>query len=167
MPIGGSAILSPCGQYRYRLEREVAPFGRVAAIVMVNPSTATAETDDHTISKWIGFSRPLGLRKLVVGNKFAFRATDVSELGTAADPIGLDNDKHLEQIMRDADVHIVAWGTLGKLPKRLRTRWWAIIDIAAHVGCPLYCLGIAKDKHPLHPLMLSYKTPLREWSSPP
>lgn len=49
-----SAIISPCGKYRYRLERE-GPGEGATAIIMVNPSTADAENDDRTISKLRGF----------------------------------------------------------------------------------------------------------------
>ncbi len=43
-----SAILSPCGRYRYRLEREVQADGRVFAYFGINPSTADADLDDAT-----------------------------------------------------------------------------------------------------------------------
>lgn len=161
-----SAILSACGSYRFRLERSVQPFGKVAAGFMVNPSRADAKTDDHTIRKWFGFSRVLHFRRFIIGNKFAFRATDVNALKTAADPIGPGNDQHIEQIMRDADVHIVAWGPLAKLPKHLRKRWLDIVLTAELIGCPLYCFGTAQDGQPLHPLTLGYDSPLQLWTPP-
>lgn len=162
-----SAILSdePVPLYRYRLERDTGQGGKTAAVIMVNPSTADAEVDDATIRKFIGFSQRLGIGRFIVGNKFALRATDVSELKTARDPIGPMNDAHLEQIMRDADLHIVAWGSLAKLAKPMRERWKRIVDIARHhVGCPLYCLGTTQDGQPRHPLMLAYDTPLELWT---
>lgn len=44
---GRTAVLSPCGRYRYRLDDPVdgGPRGRVVW-VMLNPSKADAETDD-------------------------------------------------------------------------------------------------------------------------
>jgi hypothetical protein len=161
-----SALLSDCGQYRLRLERAIGA-GKVAAGIMVNPSTADAHDDDQTINKWYGFSRRLGFGRFIIGNKFAYRAADVRELRGIEDPIGPENDKHLEQIMRDADVHIVAWGPLSKLPKALRSRWVDIVAIADRVGCPLYCWGTAQDGHPRHPLMLAYSTPLVRWPIDP
>lgn len=161
-----SAVISDCARYRYRLERATGHPGKTAAIIAVNPSIADAELDDHTIRKLTGFSGRLGVSRFIVGNKFAWRATAVGELKTCADPIGPDNDRHLEQIMRDADLHIVAWGALGKLPISLRSRWRAVVRIAAHVGCPLHCLGTTDDGHPRHPLMLPYDTPLVEWWEP-
>jgi hypothetical protein len=43
-----SAIISMCGQYRYRLERVLAEHGIVVAYFGVNPSTAGAEVEDQT-----------------------------------------------------------------------------------------------------------------------
>ncbi|HBJ2425861.1 TPA: DUF1643 domain-containing protein, partial [Salmonella enterica] len=51
-----SAIISKCGMYRYRLERDVQPEGLVFGYFGVNGSTATATEDDHTVRKWIGFT---------------------------------------------------------------------------------------------------------------
>jgi hypothetical protein len=162
----GTAVLSSCGIYRMRLERDLGSNGPTVAILGVNPSTADASIDDQTIRKDIGFGRRLGWGRLIKGNKFAFRATDVKALRTAADPIGPENDMHLEQIMRDADMVIAAWGPLSKLPDRLRTRWRRVVAIADAVGKPLHCFGTAQDGHPRHTLMLAYETALTAWSHP-
>jgi hypothetical protein len=163
----GSAVLSPCGIFRYRLERDLGkPGGPVAAILGVNPSTADADVDDATIRKDVGFGRRLGWGRIIKGNKFAYRATDVRELRTARDPVGPDNDAHLKEIMLAADVCVAAWGPLSKLPKPLRGRWRVLVNLAAALGVPLYCWGVAKDGHPRHPLMLPYNTPLTEWKAP-
>lgn len=160
----GSAVISACGRYRYRLERQVGAGPRVAAFIMVNPSTADGEVDDPTIRKLIGFSRRHFIGRFIVGNKFAYRATDVKALRSAPDPIGPENDRHLEQIMREADLAIVAWGPLNKLPPHLRSRWEDIADLAQRIGRTLQCLGTAKDGHPRHPLMLGYDSELTTWA---
>ena len=159
----GTAVLSPCETWRYRLERVLAGDGPVAAILGVNPSTATAEIDDQTIRKDIGFGIRLGWSRIIKGNLFAFRATDVRELRTARDPIGPDNDAHLDQIMRDADVVVAAWGPGAKLPPELRNRYRRVLTIADRAGKPLWCWGRSKDGSPRHPLMLAYATPLELW----
>jgi hypothetical protein len=161
-----SADFSECGKYRYRLERETGIVGPTAAVIMVNPSTATASRDDHTIRKLNGFARCFRIGRFVVGNKFALIATDIRDLRAAADPVGPENDAHIERILRDADVHIVAWGPLSKLPPSLRGRWRDVARIADRVGCELMCLGTARDSHPRHPLMLGYDTPLIPWPRP-
>ena len=163
MTLSGTVIFSPCGTFRYRLERSLGQDGPVVAILGVNPSTATADIDDQTIRKDVGFGRRLGWSHIIKGNLFAFRATDVRELRTAADPVGPDNDNHLEQIMRDADVIVAAWGAKAKLPWLLRNRYLRIRRISERVGKPLMCWGQTKDGSPRHPLMLAYTTPLELW----
>lgn len=158
-----SAIISDCTQYRYRLERGVGP---AVAFIMVNPSTADALYDDATIRKCIGFTKTFKLQRFIVGNLFAYRATDVKQLRVAADPVGPDNDKHLEQILRDADVHIVAWGSLLKMPANLRPRWRQFASIADRVGVNLTTIGTNNDGHPRHPLTTTYLTPATPWVRP-
>lgn len=163
-----SAILSDCGTYRYRLEREVDGLlgSKVVAFVMVNPSTADAETDDATIRKVIGFARRMSARRVLVGNLFAYRATDIKALRNASDPIGAENDAHLRRILGEADICVVAWGALAKLPPNLRLRWARFHDMATAAGTRLMCLGTAQDGHPLHPCMIGYERPVIEWRRP-
>lgn len=166
-----SAIISECGLYRYRLDRILRDdHGPTVAFIMVNPSTADASQDDPTIRKCIGFAKAHGAERLVVGNKFAYRATDVKELRKARDPIGPENDKHLRDILYEADIVFVAWGALTKLPEALRGRWKDIVRIADDVRreglCDLLAIGKTGDGHPRHPLMTGYDTPVAKWDVP-
>lgn len=161
-----SAIISPCGLYRYRLERHALSGSGAIAWIMVNPSTANALDDDQTIRKVIGFSERAGAGWLIVGNKFAYRATDVNALKTAADPKGVHNDMHLRAIMAEAPIVVAAWGPLAKLPERLRRRWRTVCTMADELSVQLMCLGTAKDGQPLHPLMVGYDKPLIPWRRP-
>lgn len=159
-----SAIFSPCGDYRLRLERVVDMHSPVtAALIGVNPSTANADTDDATIRKDMGFARRHGWGRIIKGNKFAYRATDVRRLRDIADPIGPGCDDELRQIMSDADVVIACWGPLSKLPRHLRARWRDVVQMAGEADKPLMCFGTAKDGQPRHTLMLAYDTPLIAW----
>lgn len=162
-----SAILSPCGTYRLRLERTVDMLSPVsAALIGVNPSTADATENDATIRKDMGFARRHGWGKIIKGNKFAYRATDVRELKRAADPIGPGCDDELRRIIADADVVVACWGPLSKLPRELRNRWRDVVRMVDEAGKPLMCFGTAKDGQPRHTLMLAYSTPLVAWSHP-
>lgn len=164
-----SAVLSSCGTYRYRLERDISGgllAGRAVAFVMVNPSTADAETDDATIRKVKGFAARMGAGRVIVGNLFAFRATDINALKTAPDPVGPENDEHLKRILAEAGTCVVAWGALSKLPPHLRQRWIRLANMAAFLGVRLQCLGTAKDGHPLHPCMIGYERPVLAWKEP-
>lgn len=158
-----SAIISHCGTYRYRLEREVQMDGVVVAYFGVNGSTATATEDDQTVRKWIGFTKVNGGRRFIVGNAFAYRATEVAELGLAGDPIGPENDAHIAQIIADADILVPCWGSRKKLPPRLYDRLDALRDILFAADKPVKIWGLSQSGDPLHPLMLGYSTPLVDW----
>lgn len=162
----GSAIISPCGKYRYRLERHGLSGSGAIAWIMVNPSTADAEHNDQTIKKVMGFSERFGAGWLIVGNKFAYRSKDITDLRHAGDPCGADNTMHLKAIMADASRVIVAWGALAKLPPHLRHQWRTVCEIADDLGRELHCLGTAQDGQPLHPCMLGYDRPLIPWKRP-
>ncbi|CEJ15985.1 hypothetical protein BN1110_06336 [bacterium YEK0313] len=168
MFIKRSAIFSPCGAFRLRLDRDLGLPGRSAAICGVNPSRAGSEVDDQTIHKIYGFAVRNGIGRFAMVNKFAFVATDVRELHAAsvADPVGRENDAHIRAAFAEADIVIVAWGSLAKLPPILRTRWRVVTAIAESLGKDLHCLGVTSDGHPRHPLMLSYATPLQFWTAP-
>lgn len=84
--MSGSAVISPCGLFRYRLERHGLSGAGAIAWIMVNPSTADATENDATIRRVIGFTERLGGGWAGVGNKFAFRAKDIKALRTASDP---------------------------------------------------------------------------------
>ena len=159
-----SAVISPCETYRYRLDRRVAPGDVCFAYFGVNGSTATADEDDHTVRKWNGFTIRNGGSRYITGNAFAYRATDVRELASAACPIGPENDAYLRQIIAEADVLIPCWGARGKLPPRLRPRLDTVRAMLAASGKPIVVFGLTGSGDPLHPLTLAYETPLRHWS---
>ena len=158
-----SAIISKCGMYRYRLERDVQPEGLVFGYFGVNGSTATATEDDHTVRKWIGFTKVNGGRRFIVGNAFAFRATDVRELATMVDPVGPENEIHLERIIRDADVLVPCWGSRTKLPKSLYVHLDRLLEQLVASGKPVLAFGVTGSGDPKHPLMLGYSTSLVPW----
>lgn len=156
-----AAIISECGKYRYRLEREVAHTGPVYAFFGVNPSTADATIDDATVRKWRGFVSRWGGSRFIVGNVFAFRATDVRELASASDPIGPLNAIHIKQIAADADVLVPCWGSRGKLPRHLRHHLIDCLAALRGLDKPVMTFGLSQSNDPLHPLMLGYSTELR------
>lgn len=161
-----SAVISPCGHYRYRLERQCAGEG-ATAIIMVNPSTADATNDDATIRKLRGFGDRYSWGQIIIGNLFAYRSTDVRALASVEDPIGPFNDLHLADMLRDADRLVVAWGPATKLPRHLRGRYRRISELAHLVSRRPQSIGApAKDGHPCHPLMLPYSRQLQPWPSP-
>ncbi|HEV2594164.1 MAG TPA: DUF1643 domain-containing protein [Sphingomicrobium sp.] len=161
-----SAIISECGQYRYRLDRmPINDIGGdlVIAYFGVNPSTADATIDDQTVMKWKGFTRRNQGLGFVVGNVFAYRATDVTDLVGAEDPVGPLNASHLTDIMDMADILVPCWGNRKKVPKALREQFDIVTTRLFCTGKPVMTFGFTKDGDPKHPLMLGYRTELVEW----
>lgn len=152
--------------YRYLLTRELRGDGPPFVVVMVNPPTATAETNDATINRCIGFARRDGARRLVVANLFAYRATDVRTLRAVQDPVGPENDRHLGELARGNGRIIVAWGPLAKLPPHLRHRPGLVADRLVAAGATLYALSVCGDGQPSHPLMLPNSATPTPWRTP-
>jgi hypothetical protein len=161
----GPAVYSPCAGYRYRLERILGP-GPTMGIVMINPSRATEDLDDPTISSVQTLCARLGFGRAIIGNLFAWRTPDVSDLARVADPVGPENDSHLAAIAADSDRLVVAWGAAGKLPRAHADRWREVVGILGRSGKPLHCLTHLKGDHPRHPQILIHETPLPLWRCP-
>lgn len=162
----GSAVISPCETFRYRLDRAVQSSGLVFAYFGVNGSTATASEDDQTVRKWIGFTKVYGGRCFIVGNLFGFRARDVNELARCADPVGPDNDRYLAEIIEASDVLVPCWGSRDKLPNRLRPRIGTVEKMLRASSKPIKVFGFTKSGDPKHPLTLGYNTKLIDWNQP-
>jgi len=140
-----SAVLSDDREYRYRLTRRWDAEKPTLAWIMLNPSTADETDDDPTIRRCLGYAEDWGYGSIVVGNLFALRATDPSELRDHPNPVGPDNDDHLRSICRGADRVIAAWGTDGDLHDRGR-------EVVAMLDVDLEALNTTQAGHPTHPL---------------
>lgn len=92
-----SAHFSPCRIYRYGLWRRWGQ-GHTLMVVGLNPSTADDTQDNPTIRRCIGFARAWGFGALCMANLFAYRAVSPDRLRQAADPIGPENDRSLQEL---------------------------------------------------------------------
>jgi hypothetical protein len=142
------AAFSPCRRYRYALGRTWDFDRKPVLFVGLNPSTADEELDDPTIRRCIGFARDWGYGGVLMGNLFAFRATDPSEMKRAVDPVGERGDHWLRQLTGMAGLVVASWGAHGEH----RGRAQAIID--SGVLGSFTVLGLTKDGHPRHPLYM-------------
>lgn len=151
MDIQKSAIISDCGLYRYFLSRKWSE-GKKLLIIGLNPSIADATIDDPTIRRCIGFAKRDGFGELWMANLFAFRSTDPKGLQLAKDPIGSENNRYLLNLNLEADLTVIAWGTLGTLMDRDKE----VLKMLKNIKC----FGKTKDGHPKHPLYLAGNTPI-------
>ena len=156
-----SAQISPCGLYRYELQRRWHGSGSMLVAIMLNPSTADAAQDDPTIRRLMRFASDWGHAALRVVNLFAFRATNPRELMRADDPIGPDNDSAiLKAVTCAGSVTICAWGVGGKL---LGRDLQVIALLVKHGVRVVYRLGTTKAGHPRHPLYVAASTKPELW----
>lgn len=147
--MGRGAKLSACGTYRYHLWREWDAARPRMLLIMLNPSKADHERNDHTITKSIAIARHLGCGRLDVGNLAAFRSAHPVDLKSASDPVGPDNDKHLRQMLRATDLVVCAWGAnASALPGRAQ----AVGRMIRKAGRPPFALKLTTEGYPSHPL---------------
>jgi len=161
----GSANFSPCGKYRYQLTRKWDSTLPIAYWVMLNPSTADAFKNDHTITKVMGFSQQEGFGMAIILNLFAYRTSHPKVLFQAhrdgIDIIGPENNRflgHAIKICHDfPDSRIIgAWGAngdfLGRDYKVLQTKFPDDVPLYLKMNV----LGKNKNGSPSHPLRLAY-----------
>lgn len=140
------ATLSQCRKYRFALWRTWDKSLPYAMIIGLNPSTADEKEDDPTIRRCIDFAKSWGYGGLCMANLFAFRATDPSELLTAKEPIGHENDEWLLKLSKNAGVVVAAWGNDGLHLGRSNE----VIQLIPK----LHYLKINATGEPAHPLYL-------------
>lgn len=151
-----SALFSPDERHRFALTRRFpgfTPGSGHPAFVMLNPSTATHEVSDPTVTRCAGFAKSWGFDAFVVVNLFSFRSTDPRALAlntrAEGDPQNLFS---IDLAVGEASIVICAWGVGGAL----RGRDAAVLSLirAGGMADKLHCLGVTKDGHPKHPLYL-------------
>lgn len=139
------ALFSECMRYRYLLDIVWDERLPLMAGIGLNPSTATHEANDQTISKMCGFARREGCGGLRMLNIFAWRSTDPKGMKAASEPVGEDND--LDELLKGVTGPIVAcWGAHGS--HRDRGPW------VRNCIPGMVCFGLNIDGSPKHPLYL-------------
>ena len=151
------AQISACGNYRYALERVWDRELSTVLFIGLNPSVADAEVDDPTLNRCIRFATAWGYGGVVMGNLFAYRATNPKELTRVSDPVGPENDEWLMRLRPRVELAVAAWGYRGALHDRA-TR------VAESMG-KLHCLGMTRGGAPRHPLYVRAVTTFVPWTA--
>jgi hypothetical protein len=132
--------------YRYELWRSWMGGNGYAMFIGLNPSTADETEDDPTIRRCAAFAKAWGYSSLCMANLFAFRATQPEAMKVVLDPVGPDNDDHLQRCAEKAGVVVAAWGTHG-VHRGRNAQVRKMLPV-------LHALRLTKDGHPGHPLYL-------------
>ncbi|RPH72753.1 MAG: DUF1643 domain-containing protein [Myxococcaceae bacterium] len=169
--VAGAVLSGKRQEYRYALWRTWNTEREPLLFIMLNPSTADAEADDPTIRRCVGFGASLGFGSVRVVNLFAWRATEPAEMMRAKDPIGPLNDGFIRDESKDVrakgGIVVAAWGQLKRFPQacpdreKFNARNTHVFSMLDRQGIPVHCLGLTKDGHPRHPLMLESSSQLR------
>lgn len=147
------AVFSDCELYRYRLWRVWDDSKPRVCFVMLNPSTATHEVLDPTVSRCKKRAEIMGYGGLEVVNIFALRSTDPKALYEVADPVGTNNLREIDDAVRGCDIAICAWGSHGKL---YRTGNFVRSILERRHPDKTHYLKLNSDGSPTHPLYLPY-----------
>lgn len=139
-----SAAISECKTFRYSLSRTWD--SRLSSVLFLglNPSWADAEIKDNTLRVCINYAQRWGYGGVLLGNLFAYRSPDPSDLYRASDPIGPKNDAAIKALQDQAALTVCAWGTPGKFMGRDKQVLRSLRDP--------HCLVRLKSGHPGHPL---------------
>lgn len=167
MHIYRSADISPCGRYRWRLDRWWDATHSRLGFLMLNPSTADATHDDATIRKCIGFAQRWGFSGITVVNLYALRSRDPKELvrrhDEGCDIHGERQFEILEAVGRDVEALICAWGcesTTRQLANYLDNAEFSVRVMCQRRSFTPEQLGPpTKTGLPRHPLMAPYSSP--------
>lgn len=168
-----TADLSTDGRYRYLLTRWWGDSDqtnrmrqRSPLFVMLNPSTADAAKDDHTIRKCRGFAERWGFEGLKVVNLYAYRTVSPKVLKQEGYPVG-DRNKPvlLAEVMTAYRLNapvVLAWGGHAE-PHGVSSFFDLVQSAPGTEDITFRCLGTTNHGQPRHPLMLSYDTPLEQY----
>lgn len=156
----GSADISPCGVFRWRLTRSWDASRTHATWIMLNPSTADAANDDPTIRRVRGFCERENWGGFSVVNLFPVRATDPADCRAkmSVDDGGLNPGKMREAIEDDGGPIVCAWGAHGWAAKAA-----SLTEASLRICWPtrsVLCLGVTLNGCPRHPLYVRKDQPL-------
>jgi hypothetical protein len=162
----GDAVFSPCGKYRYRLDRFLGSDVPLVGIGL-NPSTATAEKNDPTLRRDCHFTRAWGFGHFIKLNAYGFKATIPADMWSAkasgVDIVGPDNDEMIAKICAWAHSNggrvWASWGGNIEIDRQRR-----IAELL--LGIEVWCIKTNGDGTPVHELYQPNSSVLVPWRCP-
>jgi hypothetical protein len=157
------------GTHRYLLEvrlREETLKGPRLAVILKNPSTASAVKSDPTIGKVEAWARRRNFATLLYVNLFAVRSTHPAPLNAwdYAYAVGPENDFYIREAVAQADTVVVAWGNRNGIdPDRYDRRIREVLALLN--GYRLQTVGEpTRQGYPRHGLLWNNEPELRDFS---
>ncbi len=154
------------GRYRYFLEVRISENRpRTLAVVLKNPSTASAERSDPTVGKVEAWARKNRFGRIRYVNLFALRSPYPEELNTRLYRVmvGRENDAWIKESLKGADLVLAAWGNPnGVDPQKYDRRITEVLLLLE--GVRVCVLGPpTRLGYPRHGLMWNGELELSEW----
>lgn len=151
--------------YRYLLEVDLQPAGSRLAVILKNPSTASATRSDPTIGKVEAWARRQGFASLAYVNLFALRSTKPAPLNDYeyAHIVGPHNDRYILEAVQTADTVVAAWGNSNGIEAaRYERRIAEVLLLLDRV--PLKVVGPrTRQGQPRHGLLWNYEPQLMDF----
>ena len=155
------ADISDCGQFRWSLERRWSMRERLL-VVMQNPSTADAQTNDPTISRLMRWAHNWGYGGIYVLNLLPIRSPS-PEIALAwyrrhADSVCSELIYNYDQIcdpaMRRDQLSLISDALLawGNVPVEYQPLVDQMMEALDDLSITTYCLGTTAAGHPTHPM---------------
>lgn len=159
---GDAVFAGDRGQFRPILRRWLGPgefSGPYALFIGMNPSTASAEHNDPTITREWGFCEREGFSAYVKCNVSDYRATNPKDLlRPGLDLSSPGNRQTILEQAKGADLVIACWGRVNRALAPLALAVEADLE---REGITVRCFGRTQAGHPRHPLFLAKSTPLQ------
>lgn len=155
------AWLSPCGSYRWTLERSWASGKGHVLFIGLNPSTADHQVDDPTVRRWMHFASYWGFGGFVAVNLYPYRSSNPAELRRWANWEANGPDWYARDAMQDnvsvirteaarASLIVPCWGAIAWDEGWME---YVVEEIFCSTNlAEIHCLGETASGAPMHPM---------------
>lgn len=145
-----SSVFSADRRFRYRLNRRWGP-GPELMLVSLHPGISREHYDDPDAGRDKAVARAFGYDAYAKLHLFAARVHDAQGLAGVDDPVGPDNDAHLDEAAAQHDVIVLDWGDQAATSRAATvcSRLWRI---ARDSGGAIAVLDWTPSGQPFHPL---------------
>lgn len=167
-------ILSSCRTYRYVLYRHnsLSASNKIMIFVMINPSTADENQNDHTIRKCLKIAHHHDCEHVYVVNLIPYRSKNVEDVDNFVSKLSIEalhtinnvNWNYIDEILQSNDkkpIIICGWGKYDKVRTTLSQ---ATEFYDKYKSFKLKCLKINKDQSPIHPLFVNSQSILLDFN---